>query len=199
MPPTFYQQLSQCLVKCSLGDQQFLPLSELNAKVTRDSISARLSESTRQLLPSLPDEVLDHARKIFAILVLIGEPRAIQDLVQEGLKDEDLPLSLQEDMDYNVLKSRNNQNFKSFASWDNEARVQEFLDKQWLVQAPVLDPTGRHINLTQKCALPFLQSNKVATAADGLCSVHRGILHPAHQKGFEVSNTQARLLIGNQH
>jgi hypothetical protein len=191
-PPSFYQQLSQCLVKCSLGDQQFLPLSELNAKVTRDSIRARLSES-------LPDEVLDHARKIFAILVFIGESRAIQNLVQEGLKDEHLPLSLQEDKDYNVLKSRNGQNFKSFASWENEARVEAFLDKQWLVQAPVLDPTGRHINLAQKCALPFLQSNKVATAADGLCSVHRGILHPAHQKGFEVSNTQARLLIGNRH
>jgi hypothetical protein len=198
MSLSFYQQLKKSLVKCPLGNQQFLPLSELDAKVTRDSISAQLSEDTRQLLPSLPDEVLDHAKKIFAILVVIGEPRRIQDLVQEGLTDEHLPLSLREADNYNVLKSRNDQNFKSFASWDNEPRVEEFLDKQWLVQAPVLDPTGRHIDLTEKCALPFLQSNKVATAADGLCSVHRGILHPAHQKGFEVSNIQAHLLIGNR-
>jgi serine/threonine protein kinase len=183
---SLYRQLNDyCLVTSPLGDQVFLPLSDLNDKITRDSIKAQLSYGIRLFHRGLPDNVFLHAKKVFAILVLIEEPCAIKDLIQEGLTDEDLPLSRKGDSDYNVLVSACGKIFKSFASWDKESRVRDFLDKQWLVQAPVLDTTGKHIVLDPKCALPFQES--VAKARGGFGVVHQGTLHPAHQQGFKVS------------
>ena len=73
----------------------------------------------------------------------------------------------------------------SFFGWENEGRVAEFLEKQWLVQAPVLDTAGKHIVLDPKCALPFLDVAKMA--GGGFATVSKGKIHPAYQQGFEVS------------
>jgi hypothetical protein len=184
---SFYQQLDDALVMCSLGDQSqdFLPLSELNEKITKDSVRAQLSYTTLWCRPGLPEKVCQYAKKVFAILVLIGEPSAIRDLIADGLTDEHLPLSRNSGKEKNILLSVKGQRFSSFAAWPHEARVKAFLEKQWVVQAPVLDMTGKHIVLDRKCALPFRTSDDISGAGSSV--VYKGILHPAHQEGFEVS------------
>jgi hypothetical protein len=163
-------------------------LNNLHEGITRDSVRAQLFPESLLLQPklrNLPKKVVQHAKKIFAILVFIGEPRAIVDLLQEGLTDEHLPLSASPDQHDIAPVSVHGTTFMSFFGWENEGRVAEFLEKQWLVQAPVLDTTGKHIVLDPKCALPFLDVAEMSVGDSP--TVFKGKIHPAHQQGFEVS------------
>jgi hypothetical protein len=179
---SLFQQLRESLVNCPISNQEFLPLSALDEKDIADSIRpiiTGLDDST------LLDEVTQYAKKIFAILVLIGEPGYIHVLLSEGLRDKHLPLSRQGGKEYNVLVSSDGQKFKSFATWTNEARVQDFIDRQWLVQAPVLDTSGKHIVLDLKCALPFRLGNPIARNENSV--VYKATLALGHQQGLAVS------------
>ncbi|KPM36546.1 hypothetical protein AK830_g10020 [Neonectria ditissima] len=158
---SFYQKLDQRLVQGALGDQLFLPLSTLD-EFTKANITAQLPRMTRFFYRGLADKVLLHARKIFAILVLMGEQDTIRDILRDGLKDEDLPLSLPENGSAYTLVSWNRKVFKSFAAWGKEARVKEFLAKQWFVLAPVFERSGQRIELNTKCALPIVNTELIA-------------------------------------
>ncbi|PMD49660.1 kinase-like protein [Hyaloscypha bicolor E] len=109
-------------------------------------------------------------------------PGRINDLLSEGLRDKHLPLSHQQGKEYNVLVSTDGQQFKSFATWNNEVRVQDFIDRQWLVQAPVLDTSGKHIVLHIKCALPFLHCSSIAGNENSV--VYKATLAMGHQQGL---------------
>jgi hypothetical protein len=184
-PKSLYQHLYSHVLKSPLGDLDFLPLNNLHEGITRDSVRAQLFPESLLLQPNLPKKVVQHAKKIFAILVFIGEPCAIVDLLQEGLTDEHLPLSASPDQHDIAPVSVHGKTFMSFFGWENEPRVAEFLEKQWLVQAPVLDTTGKHIVLDPKCALPFLDVARISVGE--FIRVSKGKIHPAHQQGFEVS------------
>lgn len=181
---SFYQQLDTSLIHCPLGDHMFLPRSTLDKKVTRDYISAQLSLTTRCLNWSLPDKVFLHAKKVFAILVLVGEQRAIKGLLREGLSDDHLPLSFHGDGSSRILESQNGQLFRIFSTWKKEPNVRAFLEKQWQVQAPVFDTPGQHITIDKKCALPFTQCDDAFMGL--LCTVYKGKVHKDHQNGHEV-------------
>lgn len=188
---SLYSQLYNHLCECSLGGQvlYFLPLNSLDELITTDSVEAQLSLSDRLPWSRLPGEVVQHAKKVFAILVLIDKPRAIKKLLREGLTDEHLPLFPKGDGSDNILVSARGKIFQSFATWHNSAKVAVFLEKQWVVQAPVLDATDSDITLNPKCVLPFYN---IVELGEGQSSrVYKGELHPAHQKGLKVSVTLA--------
>lgn len=174
------------LCKCPLGGQYFLPLDSLDETITTESVKAQLSWEDRTFRSGLPREVVQHAKKVFAILVLIGDPRAIKGLLGEGLTDEYLPLSPGDPYCSSLVSAHRDKTFQSPVTWD-EFRVALFLEKQWVVQAPVLDTTGIHIALHPRCPLPFQSIDEVGWDESG--RVYRGALHPAHQKGFKVSIT----------
>lgn len=182
---SLYAELSSHLRICPLGDKSFLPLDSLDETITAESVKAQLSREDLQFWSGLPGEVVQHAKKVFAILVLIDEPRAIKDLLLEGLTDEHLPLFPKGDRNDNILVSVRGKTFQSFVAWPSSARVDAFLEKQWEVQAPVFDATGSNIILNPKCALPFQSIAEVGRGQFG--TVYKGVLHPAHQKGFKVS------------
>jgi hypothetical protein len=188
---TLYTELDERLVECRLDDEApdsiFLPLSDLEEKITKDTIRTQLSDQLHD--PGLPDKVVLQAKKVFAILALIEEPRAIEDLIQkDDLRDGDLPLSrkgAKGHTDYNILvSSRGDKSFSSFASWPRASSVRQFLDKQWAVQAPVLDSIGKHIVLEPKCPWPLIESIRTSEGGSGV--VYRIKLHPAHQQVFKV-------------
>src|SRR5579871_1983024 len=184
---TLYQQLKECLLECPLeGQKMFLPLSDLNEKITRDSVKGQLPCLETFCHRNLPNKILQQAKKVFAILVLMYEPHKIKGLLQDGLTDDQLPLQAKKINNNNVVESVHGKIFKSFNTWRNEARVEDFLEKQWLVQAPVFDPTGKHFVLDLKCALPFKCIDQKAEKG-ALSIVYKGTLHPAHQEGFKVS------------
>jgi hypothetical protein len=186
----FYLQLNSGRIQSPLNSHDFLPLSILDEKITRDRVEEVLSSGALPCTPSLPDKVCQQAKKVFAILVLIYFPEAITELFLEGLTDEHLPLcrAPQGDNNYHnlyYLVSVRGKTFKAFATLRNPARVSDFLEKQWLVQAPMLDTSGKHIELDAKCALPFGKVDK--KVATDFSTVWKGALHPAHQQGLKVS------------
>ncbi|KAF5511305.1 Calcium/calmodulin-dependent protein kinase [Colletotrichum siamense] len=136
----------------------------------------------------LPSEVVENAKRLFAILVMIGEPQAIRKLVSDGLTDDDLPFARPEQVDSgSILESKRRKKVKSFQDWRNDAKVDIFLDKQWLFLAPVLDLSGGSETVDAQCPLPFLR----ATAVRGTHSstVYKSELHVAHQKGARAQNS----------
>ncbi|KAK7402875.1 hypothetical protein QQX98_011360 [Neonectria punicea] len=185
---SFYQELIDSQLK-ALGDQLFLPLSTLN-DFTKDTVTTQLSPLTRFFCRNLADKVLLQTRKIFIILVFIGKQDTLRVILQDGLKDEDLPLSLHNDGSGHTLISGNGKLFKSFSTW-NEVRVRDFLDKQWLVLAPVFDRSGQRIELNTKCALPSLNSEYVA--GENACMVYRGIVPPRHHAGFKEDRVEVTI------
>jgi hypothetical protein len=183
---TLYDQLSQCevsLVDSPIQQQaSFLPLTCLDDNITKPTISKQLSFSTKLFHPGLADKIVRHARKIFAILSLIGEPRTIRQMIQEGLTDEHLPLSNsnQQDKSSNILVSqKDDKEFKCFASLDR-VRVRDFLMWQWALQAPVFNTFGQHIDIDAKCPLPLISCDEVNDAPG---QVYKATIHSDHLQG----------------
>jgi hypothetical protein len=175
--------LEDALKQGALGNQKFLPLDSLDATITPERLKAAFPSTLRIGSPNLPKNVAQHARKIFAILLFIGEPLAIKELWKEGLRDVDLPLAAGVG-----LKTRGKliaADGRIFAALKTAAKASEFLDKQWLVQAPVFGTTGQHFTLDTKCSMPLVDADEVGGGAYGY--VYKCELHQAHQIGHEVN------------
>lgn len=184
---SLYDQLDQSLLTCQLEARltQFLPADELD-KITHDHIRAELPWKIQLLYPSLPNRVALQAPGVFSVLVLIEEPAAIEQLINEGITDEDLPLCRNgdnyQDSEYNVLASvGGNKRFPSSMSWGKGSGVRNFLEKQWLVQSPIFDKPGSHFVLDKDCPLPLTEC-RTEQARGGMGVVHKAKIHPAHQR-----------------
>lgn len=198
---SLYSRLKKAQISCSINrEQNFVPLDILEKEITeenvRDTLSrgplftATVAASLRMLhlIPNdtLPRKVVECAKKVFAILVFIGEPNAIKELLDEGLTDEHLPLRL-DDNGSNTLVSGSGETFGSVAKSMCEQRVSDFVDKQWIVMAPILDTSGQHIELDRRIPLPFKTTDE---AEHGLYSrVHKCLLHPAHYHDSELHDS----------
>ncbi|KAF4463390.1 serine threonine kinase [Fusarium albosuccineum] len=185
---SLHTRLSHCLVQCPLEEpQDFLPLSDLDDIITHDNVRSQLSWATRLLSPRLPEKILSQAKKVLAILALMNETGAMKDLINEDICDEDLPLCRngdKGDSEFDILVSPGGgKRFISFSSWPKKTRVAEFLEKQWVVQAPILDGTGQHIVLNWKCPLPLIECIRMAQGGSGVVS--KAKFHPAHQHIFQ--------------
>jgi hypothetical protein len=187
-----YTELDRLLIDGRIDDEapesNFLPLSVLDNKITQDSIRTQLNG--RILDGTLPKRIFFQAKKVFTILVLIDEPRAVQELIQQDdITDEDLPLSRKGPRghrDYDVLVSvHRKKTFHSFASWKELSKVKSFLSQQWAVQAPVLEFIGQHLTLDSQCPFPFIESMEMSAGGGGGV-VYRSKIHPAHQRVFKV-------------
>ncbi|CAM1510081.1 Fc.00g004160.m01.CDS01 [Cosmosporella sp. VM-42] len=69
-------------------DRPFLPLSALHGFITQDAVERCLQE------PLPRGSHLDRSRRIFAILVMVGNVSAFRDFMSAGLHDDDLPFHL---------------------------------------------------------------------------------------------------------
>jgi phage FluMu protein gp41 len=177
-----FYNLEDGLKQGALGNQNFLPLDVLYATITAERLKAAFPSSALFGSSSLRKNILQYARKIFAILLFIGEPLAIKELLRLNLRDEDLPLAAGVD-----TKTRGKliaADGRVFMPWKTAAKTSEFLDKQWLVQAPVFGTTGQHFILNMKCSMPLIDADEVGGGAFGY--VYKCKLHQAHQKGHKV-------------
>jgi hypothetical protein len=187
-----HRQLEDGALHCGMADDlpsKFLPERLIHEIVTKDNIKATLPRRLwipSQFSPtgSIVDRIHDQAKKVFAILTLIGQEHTISDLIyKDNITDKDLPL-FPGSPGKSILCSLGlrggdtAKEFPSFASWD-EWRVRDFLEKQWLVLAPILDVTGKELNLDPRCPLPFTEIELRAWSRGTF--IHKASLHPAHQ------------------
>lgn len=181
-----YNELRRSHTKCPLGHHKFLPLNILHDVITVDRVQENIGSVVNN--NDLPSRVVQEAKRVFAILVLIGREDAIGNLLSEGLTDKQLPLS-RSDSNRNMLcGSVGNKTFETFQGW-KEPIVDHFLEKQWRVQAPVFDTTGRHFNLHQGCALP-LQPEFKQIGSTAFSKVFKCALYPAHYQ--QTSNVSVK-------
>ncbi|KAK4443113.1 kinase-like domain-containing protein [Podospora aff. communis PSN243] len=209
-PEPLHKQLESGAVHCGLaGDQssRFLPESHIIEKVTKGSIEANLTwrswlASRLPTTDSIIDRIHDQAKKVFTILSLIGQEHTISDLIyKDNITDKDLPLVPRNPGESVLIpkesrKGETVKEFSSFASWD-ERRVRDFLDKQWLVLAPILDVTGKELNLDPRCPLPFKEI-ELMVRSNGVF-VHKATLHPAHQLWSDAAIPEPSVAIKEIH
>ncbi len=178
------------LCRSPIDDKEFLPLDALETLVNKKTVKTELefnegveaSLTRRETSADLLNKVTKQAKRVFATLVLIDKAAAIYRLLEEGLTDEHLPLVC--DSDYDHLSSHDHETKFPFAGL-RHASLTNFLQKQWVFLAPVLNTTGQLIEVSRDCALPFTESDVIGHGAAGI--VHWAKLHKAHQQGFEVS------------
>lgn len=186
MSGPLYKSLKGSLITSSLGELQFLPRSVVEAKVTIEKITPHLSFGSRLYTlvseDSLARQIHQQARRVFAILVLIGKPSAIQTLfTKDGLIDNHLPLEVVKNGEHDTIVSSTTQKtFPAFDNWGDPAAVDSFLEKQYLVLAPVFHTAGQALKLNRSHPLPFEECTWKASGSDGV-SVYHGRLHPSHQ------------------
>ncbi|KAF2964617.1 hypothetical protein GQX73_g8956 [Xylaria multiplex] len=175
-----FDQLGSKVIKCGPGNHlfsqfSFLPPGALDDVVTKDTVKAQ-SFWFIFLKNSHFSQILERAKKVFAILVLCGHGELIWDLFKEGLQDGDLPLT--ESSKYsNILVSPKGKEFMSFSKKKKRAKilVRTFLEKQWLVLAPEFKMQGEHISVKANFPFPFYNIKQVTNY--GTNTVYKGVLH----------------------
>lgn len=159
-------------------DEQFIPGGDLEEALTTHAIEV---EPRSHKLADISHDVFHYAKKIFAILLVIGKLDALQDFIDRGLRDEDLPLaiSMTGSMDDEHLKS-------AFSGWDLDARKQ-FADFQWTLLALIF-LEGKHLKLHDETRLPFIKTKPIAKGAFG--GVHRVEIHSDHERLNKFGSTR---------
>ncbi|KXH32811.1 protein kinase [Colletotrichum simmondsii] len=181
--PSLLSKLKGSIRRSYVDGQDFLPVSSLNDLITNEAVQNELPRRlmSRIFFDGLPSKISKNARRLFAILVMIGEPNAIRKLIDDGLTDDDLPFARPTyDSHGSILESKKQLQVESFRDWNNEAKVDMFVEKQWLFLAPKMDITGTPtvFQVDPKCPLPFLRANELRGEHSNI--VYKSELHAAH-------------------
>jgi serine/threonine protein kinase len=194
MSPTadMYETLSSLCDDDGIHEgREYISMDVIKNVVTKENIKAELGRTPGDGTP-LEDRLADlvvenNARGVFAILVYTGQPWDIKKLLDDSLADEYLPLVRQKQELQSVPYPE--KIFSVPKGW-HRRQVDNFLDKQWMVLAPVFKISGQHMKLDPKCPLPFSKVNE--NIHNHGTVVYRAQLHPWHQQGFEVYDIFAR-------
>lgn len=207
--------------KCSQGSKGFIPLSNLLELVDESSVA----EALRGCMPNLSDDkVRGHAqticskatvqsvptpsfRRIFAILVMIQQPREILTFINNNIADHDLPLvkgrsgtKLSHDL---RRKAQPQTTLFCLQHWSSFL-VNSFDEYQWTMLSPFFSRgnkgTVRFYPLDDRTILPFIEdSSRDSSIGDdedfqgGHGSVFRVKIHHSHH-GFHNTPVRNTLL-----
>lgn len=190
--PNLFKQLDKSLQYCSIDGRRFLPRDKLDEIITKDSIKNGLPRNFigRLFSDGRTTKLINGSRKLVAILVYIGEQSAIKRLLRDGLTDDDLPFRPVKDTENSsIVESSRGKVIRSFLYWKSDAKVDAFLEKQWLFLAPVLDISGTSPQLDHQYSLPFMNAEVVSSHSDS--TVYKAELHSSHVAGIRVSGLEA--------
>jgi len=169
-------------LRCQVdGDSKFfVPRQSLLKLISRHHVRSAL-ESCKAVPPerldNLVSRIMSGARKIFAILVMLGgqEKEIVRFIEHDNLQglpiDFRLPFSMPELK--RLLPS----------IWD------DFYEKQWEFSAPVFLDDTEHRTLDDFAVLPFVKNDKIADGGFG--EVFRIELHPGHQNVLWLAGSPA--------
>lgn len=199
--------------------RKFLPIDKLERLINMKAIEGELllhGENTglAEKIWGPPEgskiSELTTRRKIFAILVMVGQVPAIIDFIDSGIYDSSLPFLFRDGTGdragsydvYEKLKGRDGEPdgetefaIGFFQNWKDHD-LESFRDNQWQFLAPYFSLVSRnnnkvmHYNLDNQSILPFIKDNKAIEPPaqhGGSADVRRVKIHCAHQNSCVVS------------
>jgi hypothetical protein len=159
----------------------FIPTSDIDELLDYPSILVELlnCEYRDDEAQAYAGRILQAAQKTFAILVCTKMAGEIRGLLDDGMTDADLPLTVDDTESSTVLISKHRL-WLSTSRWTAPGRV-AFLRKQWLMMSPVFAQIGEHFDLDDDCALPFTWGcSEEKDTGSSLIYIVR--VHPSHWK-----------------
>lgn len=189
------KKLSESIVKNHL-QQRFIPCNKLREVVTAETVCVELKKSNYSNLRRIharPVTVENGTKyqRILAILYLIKLPSKIREFVKHGVCDEALPLVKCEnskDTSSPMLRSGHDCTDRAI-KFKRQEYIQDFLDNQWKVLAPVFLWTGGnhiwHRRLVPETIIPFISHER--SAQGGYSKVLQTEIHPSHHQFDNVS------------
>ena len=191
------------------GDRKFLPIDKLDIIINEEEIRAelRLHEQDADMAKKIwgtegsKSSELTTRRKIFAILVLVGQVPAINDFIKAGIYDNSLPFLFRagtrdREGSYDVYRKLKGPNgvtdeetkINFFEDWKDHY-LYGFSTNQWQLLAPYFSLVSKdnkviHYNLDDQSVLPFIEDSKAnepPAQHGGSADVRRVKIHPAHQ------------------
>ncbi|KAK1749722.1 kinase-like domain-containing protein [Echria macrotheca] len=203
-----YRDIQSTVRECQFTHRNWVLPELLENIVTAENVNASINfKSPSVCNGEYASRVVENAPKTFAVLLWIGQPQVIEDLLLEGFTDAHLPLSRAE-TDGHLLYGKGGKTFWAFSNIEDNDEgdkrdriIDSFLDRQWAVLTPVFDDA---INADQdtlihkihpKCALPL--SNKKHITKTGMSIVSSCELHPYHyqDRGKKVSELPIRVAV----
>lgn len=171
----------------------FIPREQIEKFAEKSIIRSVIKESDVIDREKLAEVVSKHCRRIFLILILMNRLDWLEGLVALGLKDDSLPLQLDQDDDermFGISTSGERFDFPSDAPIQDEGMFQTF---QALLTAPVFEGDRKFGQLLQKSQpLPYL---KFAIAGEKLAGkgffseVDKTRIHCAHLPEYPPVST----------
>ncbi|THC93026.1 hypothetical protein EYZ11_007508 [Aspergillus tanneri] len=181
------------LEMCPLdGLPWFVPKSSLDILVKEETVrnilvGGRLVPLDR--VEETAQEILQHARNLFAVLVDQDKIRYISGFLEEGIGDKDLPFIRQMNKGAQklMLETSHHRHIKTLENWDQGSlRILE--TEQYRMLAPVLHFRGHH-EFTEFQTLPYVsldaENQRGCTAEGGYAEVFQARIHPDHHDFWE--------------
>ena len=156
---------------------RFISAGDLENIITKACVEKELLV---QGLNACTPYVLERARKIFVILVLIRMLHRLPNFVENGVDDKSLPLV---GTVFELAKRPEN---SSPSSWLNLDEIRDFLEMQWIVLAPVFSQ-GSHLELADEMILPFISARQINAGAFG--TVQKIKIHRDHDNLDNASSS----------
>jgi hypothetical protein len=183
-PPTLYSQCQSAYASDEINHRRYIPVDSMRKLAKRGNIGSELKRKKKIPLrvSKCAGQVEQQASKLFLTLVHFDKALDIRSLLRAGFTDKDLPLIKVDDT---TLRSSSEKNkmFRTPKDW-TEQNIDSFLEKQWMMTAPVFTNNGEHREFDTNVCLPFDSLDEKGHSNTSV--VFQANIHKAHQIGFQV-------------
>jgi len=177
----------------TIAGDEFLPDNKVIGFVTREQVNLAFEDAEIEVREGLVDFVLNGAKRLFLIMVMMTSRRdeklsLLEDLKAAGVNDASLPIGFDRDKNGYSLEGPPDGSRFSVDAWTRNDRAL-FSSIQWHFIAPVFDGSKFRFRFHQKRILPFLEMASKPASSGFFGEVSRMEIHPAHMLVSEaVSN-----------
>ncbi|KAI9036743.1 protein kinase domain-containing protein [Aspergillus affinis] len=196
--------LREAVLECPVdGYKLFIPTLTLKRLIDEDTVRSILKEGSLLALDRIEEttrHILQHSRKLFAILVDRDKTCCISDFLEEGIDDEDLPFIRRSSVGEQTLTLETSQRrrIKTFESWDRES-LKTFENEQYRMLAPLLEVKTHH-EFTELQTLPYIALSTAdpqedTSAEGGYGEVFQACIHPDHHNFWEYPTYKGQGLL----
>ncbi|CAG9990474.1 unnamed protein product [Clonostachys byssicola] len=182
-PPTLYSQCQEAYALDEINHRRYLPVDSIRKLTKRENIGSELKRKKKIPLgvSKLAVQTEQQSSKIFLTLLFFDNALDIKGLLKAGFTDKDLPLIKLNDT---TLQSSSEKEklFRTPKDW-TEQNIDTFIEKQWVMIAPVFTNNGEHREFDTNVCLPFDNLDEKEHTNTNV--IFKADIHKAHQIGFE--------------